>query len=232
VTPSKTAALRRVGSLVGSPGMVPYLSGRENLSLLTRMYAHVDQRRVEEVLELVGLTQAAQRQFQGYSTGMKQRLGLAAALLHQPAVLILDEPTNGLDPAGMRQVRELLRSLAQDGITVFLSSHLLHEVEQVCDQVAVIHQGKIIAQGTVQDLLGDQKVVRVWVPAPQEAVQLLRTLPGVARIRPNGKYVEVAGVPSESVIMHLTSNGVVPSQVMAGQDDLEDIFLQLTAEKA
>ncbi len=153
VTPTNTGALRQVGAMVNTPGFLPYLSGRENLRLLARLYADVDDRRVEEVLEQVGLREAAHRKVGGYSTGMKQRLGLAAALMHRPRLLVLDEPTNGLDPIGMKEVRELLRALADAGITIFLSSHLLHEVEQICDRVALIHKGRIVAEGEVRSLL-------------------------------------------------------------------------------
>jgi ABC-type multidrug transport system ATPase subunit len=230
VTPSRTAPLRRVGSLVGTPGMVPHLSGRDNLDLLSRLRPEVNARRVEEVLAQVGLTDASRRQFQSYSTGMKQRLGLAAALLHRPELLILDEPTNGLDPAGMREVRDLLRSLAGEGITVFLSSHLLHEIEQVCDRVAVLKRGKVVAQGAVAGLLGKQDVVKVRVPAPEAAAEVLRSLAGVTEIQPNGRYVQIKGVPSEAVVLHLVQNGIVPGEVTTGGSDLESIFLELTQD--
>jgi ABC-2 type transport system ATP-binding protein len=230
VTPSHTSTLRQVGSLVGAPGMVPYLSGRDNLRLLARIHPQVDDRRVDEVLEQVGLAAAAHRKFQGYSTGMKQRLGLGAALLHRPSLLILDEPTNGLDPAGMREVRELLRALANDGVTVFLSSHLLHEVEQVCDQVAVINHGKIVAQGLVDELLGEQQVVRAWVPDTSQAAHIIESLEGVSRVQSNGTYIEVGGVSSEQVILHLVNQGLVPSQVTIGKNDLEEAFFKLTEE--
>ncbi|MHB1415631.1 MAG: ABC transporter ATP-binding protein [Chloroflexota bacterium] len=232
VTPGHTRPLRRVGSLVGAPGMVPHLSGRDNLSLLAGLPPKANKERVEEVLKQVGLTEAANRAFQNYSTGMKQRLGLAAALLHRPSLLILDEPTNGLDPAGMREVRELLRALAAEGITVFLSSHLLHEVEQVCDRVAVLKQGHVVAQGTVAQLIGQQDVVKARVPSPAQAAGVLRTLAGVTRVEPNGTYVRVSGVPSEAVIVHLVNNGIVPSEVLRGESDLESIFLELTKETA
>ncbi len=153
VTPTHLAPLQEVGALVGTPGFYPYLSGRVNLHLLARLYPTVDKSRVEAVLAQVGLEKAAHRKVKTYSTGMKQRLGLAAALLHRPRLLILDEPTNGLDPVGMAEMRQLLQELTQDGVTVFLSSHLLHEVEQVCDRVAVLNRGRLLAQGPVADLL-------------------------------------------------------------------------------
>ncbi len=153
VSPTRTGALRHVGALVGTPGFLPYLSGRENLRLLARLYPDVDDRRVDEVLDLVGLRDAATRKVKGYSTGMRQRLGLAAALLHRPRLLVLDEPTSGLDPIGMKEMRELLRTLADGGTTIFLSSHLLHEVEQICDRVAILNRGRILAEGEVRELL-------------------------------------------------------------------------------
>ncbi len=153
ISPKQTAGLREVGILLPTPGFFPYLSGRENLRLLLRLYPDVDDQRVEEVLALVGLKDAAHRRVKGYSTGMKQRLGLAAALLHRPRLLILDEPTSGLDPIGMKEIREFLRRLADEGTTIFLSSHLLHEVEQICDRVAILNHGRILAEGHVQELL-------------------------------------------------------------------------------
>lgn len=153
VKPNQTQALKRVRSLVGAPGLIPYLSGRENLNLLVRFSPVVNHRQIQEIIEQVGLDKAADRPYKSYSTGMKQRLGLAAALINNPQLLILDEPTNGLDPAGMKQMRELIRTEADSGVTVFLSSHLLHEVEQLCDRVAILNQGRVIALDSVQALL-------------------------------------------------------------------------------
>jgi ABC-2 type transport system ATP-binding protein len=175
------------------------------------------------------MTEAAGRKTKGYSTGMKQRLGLAAALLHRPALVILDEPTNGLDPAGMRDVRNLLRSLADNGVTVFLSSHLLHEVEQVCQRIAVINQGRIITQGEVSELLGQrEQVVRVRVPSPAEAKRVLENLPATGRLQVDGSYLEISGLPSETIVAHLTAQGIVPSEVAIQKSDLESLFLSLT----
>jgi len=157
VTPGRTEALRKVGALVGTPGFYPYLSARQHLRLLARMYDQVTSTRVDDVLTLVGLAADADRPVGTYSTGMKQRLGLAAALLHEPPLLILDEPTNGLDPLGMAEIRVLLRRLVDQGTTVFLSSHLLHEVEQICDRVAILHQGRLLALGAVSELLQESR---------------------------------------------------------------------------
>jgi ABC-2 type transport system ATP-binding protein len=183
------------------------------------------------VLSLVGLKTSGHRKVKHYSTGMKQRLGLAAALLHRPALIILDEPTNGLDPAGMREVRDLLRALADDGVTVFLSSHLLHEVEQVCDRIAVLNQGRIVKQGPVSELLSQQQqIVKVRVPSPASARLVLQSLPQVGEIETNGAYVQISGVSSEAVVAHLTAHGIVPGEVSTQRCDLEDMFLELTRE--
>jgi len=230
ITPAHNEAVERVGSLVGAPTIVPYLSARQHLRLIARLHENITPQRIDDVLEMVGLTEAADRAAGKFSTGMKQRLGLAMALLHEPELLILDEPTSGMDPAGMREVRVLMRSLADGGMTVFLSSHLLHEVEQICDRVAVLHRGKIVAQGPVATLMGEELSVSVRVPAPDEAVKVLQTLPEVQEITADGNIVEITGIPSEKVVGHLTSHGIIPSEVSTSRPDLEDLFLELTQE--
>ena len=228
VSPGHPRPLHRVGALVGAPGLVPYLSGRDNLRLLARLHTQVQNGRVEAVLDQTGLSAAARRKVKDYSTGMKQRLGLASALLHQPELLILDEPTNGLDPAGMREMRDLICGLSAEGVTVFLSSHLLHEVEQICDRVAVLDEGKVVAQGPVGELLSQEPVLRVRVAAPQAAVEALRSLPGVSHLSANGAYIEVRGPRAEAVIAHLVACGLAPREVREERPDLESLFLQLT----
>ena len=230
VTPANTKPLRRVGALVGAPSLVPYLSARQNLKLLARLSPGLSTGRIDEILDTVGLGEAANRRAGQFSTGMKQRLGLAMSLMHYPELLILDEPTNGMDPAGMREIRNLLSELADQGVTIFISSHLLYEVEQICDRVGVLKDGKVVAEGDVKDLLGGKAVVKVRVPSTMEAVRLLQKLPGCREIHPNGAFVTVSGVSSQAVVSHLTSNGVIPSEVSTGQTDLESIFLELTEE--
>lgn len=228
VTPSQTRPLRRVGALVGAPSLVPFLSARQNLELLARLNPELPSERVNEILEIVDLYEAADRHAGQFSSGMKQRLGLGMAVLHKPELLILDEPTNGMDPSGMREIRNLITSLSGQGVTVFLSSHLLHEVEQICDQVAVLKQGKIIAEGEVKNLLGKMTAVRVRVPSTLEAANCLRSLPGAKDVKPNGTYLMISGVSSQEVVAHLTVNGIIPSEVSSGGADLESIFLELT----
>jgi ABC-2 type transport system ATP-binding protein len=151
-------SLDRVGALVEVPTFYPYLSGRRNLLVLAH-YAGLPSSRVDTVLDQVELTQRAGDPFKTYSLGMKQRLGVAATLLKDPEILILDEPTNGLDPQGMMDMRTLIRSLGHGGRTVLLSSHVLGEVEQLCDRVGVISHGKFVAEGTVKDLRGPTKLL-------------------------------------------------------------------------
>ena len=226
--PERTFVLQRVGSLFGSPSFIPYLSGKDNLRLLAQLHPGVSAERMDVLLDQVGLAGAARRKVMGYSSGMKQRLALAGALLHDPELLILDEPTNGLDPAGMREVRSLLRTLADGGATVFLSSHLLHEVEQICDRVAVLKHGKVVAEGAMNELRGDHQFVRLRVSRVEEAIVLLTPL--ARSIRRNGAYLDVEGLSSEAVIETLTAQGILPSEVTVQGHDLEGVFLELTQE--
>lgn len=228
VSPYTNRSLQRVGALVGQPSLVPYLTAHQNLELAARLHGRVKPGRMDEVLDLVDLGEAAGRRAGAFSTGMKQRLGLALALLHGPELLILDEPTNGMDPAGMREMRVLLKELSANGVTVFLSSHLLHEVEQICDRAAVLDKGRVVSQGAVSQLAGRQELVKVRVPSPSEAATLLRTLPGACQVRSNGAYVTVSGVESREVVALLTSNGIIPTEVTNTHTDLETSFLELT----
>jgi ABC-2 type transport system ATP-binding protein len=229
VAPNHNHVLQNVGSLVGAPSLIPYLSARENLQLMARLHSNVDNGRIEELLSLLSLSEAANRKVKGFSTGMKQRLGLAAALLHRPTLIILDEPSNGLDPAGMREVRTLIRNLADEGITIFLSSHLLHEVEQVCDRIAVINKGEIVAQGAVEALLSQRgQSVQLRTGNPVQAAKLLAELPKAAEIVTNGATVQVSGIDSETAVAHLVQKGIIPSEVITQKSDLESLFLELT----
>ncbi len=227
MTSSNPSPLRQVGTLMSSPTLYPYLSGRDNLKLLARLYPEVENGRIEAALDQVGMSDAANRKVNGYSTGMKQRLGLAAAILHQPQLLILDEPTNGLDPAGMREIRHLLRQLAANGLTVFLSSHLLHEVQQICDRVAILHNGKIVTQGHVDSLLNSQNNVRVTVPDLPAALDVLNSLAGI-EVVVNGRFINIGGSDTQTIVTHLTDNGIIPTGIQENENKLEDLFLSLT----
>src|SRR3954469_16741259 len=162
-TPRRLASvIGRIGAIVETPTLYPHFSGRRNLSLLGGIHG-IGAARVTEVLERVGLGDRADDTTKNYSLGMRQRLGLAAALLKDPELLILDEPANGLDPAGIREVRELVRALGAEGRTVFLSSPLLGEVEQICDEVAIIAGGRTVSQGSVAEVLAITRPAAMWV---------------------------------------------------------------------
>ena len=226
------AVIGRVGALVETPLFFPTFSGRRNLLLLARASA-IPVRRVEEMLEFVSLRERADERVKGYSLGMKQRLGIAAALLKDPELLILDEPGNGLDAAGIREVRELIKHLGASGVTVLLSSHQLNEVQQVCDRVAIMSRGAVVAQGTVAQLLaaGSSGDVRVRVAEADRARQVL--VGAGFTVRPDdagdGGAIRVAAVDDAARITHaLSDHGLYLSELTPLAADLEDVFLELT----
>ena len=230
VTPTHTRVLRNVGALLGAPAFVPYLSAWDNIELVSRLTPGVDKRRIHEVIDLVGLAGSARRKVGTFSTGMKQRVGLAMALVHRPRFVILDEPTNGLDPAGMREIRQLLRTLAESGTSVLLSSHLLNEVQQVCDRIAVLNRGRVVAQGRVQELLdGTKPSVRLSVPDTGAAVRALESLRGIENVQASGETLIVFGVSSQMVMSHLLDHHIIPTEITAHKSDLESLFMDVTS---
>ncbi len=223
--------LRRVGALVEGASFYHFLTGRKNLGILARAGGCYDPARIQRLLKQVGLTDAADRRVKGYSTGMKQRLGLAAALLNDPDLVILDEPTNGLDPAGIQDVRLFIRNLVdKQGKTVFLSSHLLSEVEQVCDQVAIINKGSLVQMGNVTELLASQSLIRLEVTPLDRSLGLL--LPKWP-VKENGRWLEVQA-PRESIpaiVNQLVAAEVRIYQVVTQRQSLESLFLAATADE-
>ena len=225
--------LPQVGAIVESPTFYPYLSGRDNLRHHT-MLLGVSESRIEEVLDIVELRDRARDKVGTYSLGMKQRLGIAGALLNKPRIIFLDEPTNGLDPQGTVDVRNLILRLGQSGQTVFLSSHLLHEVEQVCTNVAIITHGTVRVQDNVQALLrGRNKVLMEVDPVPT-AMQVLAK--GLGReVRPAGPRrlaVDLQGEQIADAIQALVDAGVRIYAVAPQQASLEDYFLEITGTPA
>lgn len=229
ITAGQNRVLQRAGTMVGSPALLLTFSAQQNLRSLAYLYPDLPSQRIDEVLDQVGLKDVAHRQVRKFSSGMKQRLGLALALLNRPELLILDEPTNGMDPAGMHEVRTLLRSLAEQGVTIFLSSHLLHEMQLICDRVAVVQRGLVIAQGAVTDLLSSTKEsIHITTADPERTAQVLRSLSGARDIQVNADSVEVQGVSSEVVLYNLVNHGITPKEVVLSHPDLESVFLELT----
>ncbi|MDX6731279.1 MAG: type transport system ATP-binding protein [Baekduia sp.] len=226
--------LERVGALVEEPAFWRFLSGRRNLEYMARAGgSRADTRarlgRVDDVLARVGLTDAADKRVKAYSQGMRQRLGIALALLGEPELLLLDEPTNGLDPSGMREVRELLRGLADAGTTVFVSSHLLAEVEAVCDRVGVMARGRLVAEGPPGTLRGAATRHRLEVDDPTRALEVVAALPGVtAEAAPGGVLVRLAndGDPAD-VNAALVAAGIRVRALVPERDSLEDAFFSL-----
>ena len=229
VTPSQTAVLHQVGTLVGDPALLMPFTVRQNLRMLAQLYPQISNGNIDTVLEKVGLSEAADRPARTLSTGMKQRLGLALALVTEPQLLILDEPANGLDPAGIHELRTLFRSLADQGVTIFLSSHQLHEVELICGRVAVVNRGRLVADGTVAELTKrSADRVAITTSNPGRTAELLRLLPDARDISVTATGLEVAGVPSELVLQHLVTRGATPKEVSVKHQDLEAMFLELT----
>jgi ABC-2 type transport system ATP-binding protein len=229
-------ALHRVGSLVEGPAFHPYLSGRANLARLDAADLLADPRttgrRIDAALDRVGLLAAAQKRYRAYSLGMRQRLAIAAALLAPRDLLVLDEPTNGLDPQGTREVRSLIGSLAADGATVFVSSHLLSEVEQICSHLGVMREGRLVAQGGVADVRGTgTSRLRLETGQPEAATQLLSGL-GVREVAV--EHGVVRGIPDalapEAIVAALVGAGVGVRAFDVSAPSLEDLFVSLTGE--
>jgi ABC-2 type transport system ATP-binding protein len=222
------AVLRRVGSLVDGGAFYPFLSGRRNLEVLAKTHGGDGGDRIDALLEQVGLAGDAKRKVKGYSTGMRQRLGVAAALLNDPDLVILDEPVNGLDAAGIQEMRNLIRSLATErGKTIFLSSHLLHEVQQVCDRVAIIDRGAVIRESTIDDLLRRDVGLRLEAsPLPAAEAALEGRWP--TRIEDGHIHVAASRDEAPEVVRRLTGAGVDLFAMAAEQHSLEEVFLSLT----
>jgi ABC-2 type transport system ATP-binding protein len=221
---------RRVGAVIESPAFYPYLSGRDNLQALALAAGGVPAGRIDALLTLVGLTERAHSPFKTYSLGMKQRLGIASTLLMDPALVILDEPTNGLDPAGQREVRDLIPELAREGRAVLLASHLLHEVEQICDHVAIIRRGRLVESGAVKDLLRRESVLVIQIAEPERAATLVRELPYVGNVT-HGSGAITLQAPVErgaEINRHLAEHGLWAQSLVPRGTSLEDIFLELT----
>ncbi|MEO9255414.1 MAG: ABC transporter ATP-binding protein [Tepidiformaceae bacterium] len=226
------ALLRRVGAVVETPAFVPYLSGRDNLRLLAKYTPGATPATIESTLSRVYLLSAAGRRFKNYSLGMKQRLGIAAAILNDPELIILDEPTNGLDPQGTREIRALIPELAAEGRSIVLCSHLLHEVEQVCDAVTIFQHGRVVAQGSTKELIGSRSHLELRLPDMAAAEPILASSPWAAQLKhENGAFfIEGAGTLGAEVNKYLVAHGQYASVIQPTQNSLEDVFFELTGD--
>ena len=224
------AALRRVGAVIEAPAFYPYLSGRDNLEALARAIGGIPRAKIAEVLERVSLQDRAADRYGHYSMGMKQRLGIASTLLRDPELIVLDEPASGLDPAGTKEVRDLIPRLAHEGRALFLCSHLLHEVEQVCDRVAIIKEGVMLACAPVHELLAQGRTLQIKVGDPARAAAILSGLPWINSVKRENDHL-IVDAPKESasrVNAALAEHNIFASELVSHGVSLESVFLQLT----
>jgi ABC-2 type transport system ATP-binding protein len=222
--------LRRVGAIIEEPAFFPYLSGRDNLEVLSKSIGNVPKAKIDEVLKRVNLFDRAGDRYDHYSMGMKQRLGIASTLLRDPELIILDEPTSGLDPAGTKEVRDLIPELAHESRAVFLCSHLLHEVELVCNRVAIIKQGTLLTSSTVEELTSQGQMLQIKVANQNQAVELLKTLSWIKSVKIENEYL-IVDAPKDSasrVNQVLAEHNIFASELVNKAASLEEVFLQLT----
>lgn len=230
-TPS---VLRKVGAIIETPSFYPYLSGRDNLRFFQGLSGKGSPEEIEELLKRVDLSARARSKFSTYSLGMKQRLGIAYALLGDPEMVFLDEPTNGLDPAGVAEVRDLIVDLGSGGRTVILSSHILHEVEMVCEKVAILSKGRLIAQGRVRDLLEHQDAVQLKTTDDNAALKLLTSLKWIESVtfEEGGLVVKAPLTRSWELSKALAETGIYIQKLTPASVSLEEYFLGITSDES
>ena len=231
VATQRANVLPRVGALVETPALYLYLSGRDNLRAVASVLGGVPKTRIDAVLELVGLSARQKDRVRTYSLGMKQRLGVAMALLQDPDVLVLDEPANGLDPAGIVEMRDLMHRLSAEGKTVFISSHLLPEVQQICTRVAIINLGKLVTEATIEELTSRHGEFAVTLDRAEQALALIQaqTWGRDAHLDADGTLITPApGERGRELNLFLVKAGFVPDTITQATQDLEQVFLHLT----
>ena len=237
VTEDRAGALARVGAIIEEPRFHPHLTGRENLRIHAAAREREAHQRIDGALERVGLATRGDDKVKTYSLGMRQRLGVARCLLPDPELLILDEPMNGLDPAGILEFRRLIRELVDEGRTVLLSSHLLDEVQKTCDVAAIVDQGQIVAQGRIDELLrGGARAIEISADRPLDAARLLAAVPGVTRTSDDQDVLRVTLSPETPVdreivtelLRRLLDSGIAVDRVAPVTTSLEDRFLTMT----
>ncbi len=228
---SLSEVLARTGAVVEEPAFYPYLSGRKNLEYIAALRGIEDPATVERVLETVGLTERADANFGGYSTGMRQRLGLASVLIGEPQLLILDEPTSGLDPAGQREIRDFLKDLSKAGRTVILSSHQLGEVQEICSHLAIIDHGKLIVTGPISEIIGEGQELEIGVDRPHEAATFLLGMAEIEEARTDDGRVYALTNPDQAAAINraLVEAGFAVHLIRPHESMLEARFLELTS---
>jgi len=226
--------LRRIGAIIEEPAFYPYLSGWDNLEVLAKSIGGISRNKITEVLERVNLLDRSKDQYGHYSMGMKQRLGIASTLLRDPELIILDEPTNGLDPAGTKEIRDLIPKLAHESRAVMLCSHLLHEVEMVCSKVAIIKQGVVIANAPIKELLSGGNVLQIKVDKIEAAKAILSSVPWVKSITIEDNYLLVDVPPDRNADINqtLVEKNIRVLELSTRSTSLESVFLQLTGGTA
>ncbi len=221
-------ALKKVGAIIERPNFYPYMSARENLELVC-LIKQLPKSNVDQRLEEVGLLERADSRFATFSLGMKQRLAIASALLSDPEILILDEPTNGLDPQGIHQIRTLIQRIAANGTTILLASHLLDEVEKVCDQVIILQKGVCIYKGAVKEMAEQGSYMLLGAPDLSVLKELIQSIDSVELIGTEGQKLKIKSSLSAHEINRLcASNGIFLSHLSSHQKRLEELFLELT----
>lgn len=232
--PSTLVHRKRIGSLLETPNFYHYLSAVQNLRITQSISQRGNEEAIQDVLKTVKLYERRNSKFSTYSLGMKQRLAIAASLLGSPEVLLLDEPTNGLDPVGIAEIRELIRSLAAAGHTIIMASHLLDEVEKICDHVAILKYGKLITSGTVTSVLADEDCYLVNSYEQEKLIELLSHLPGVSRLAVTSEgvecYIKGDKINAETINRHCFDHQLVLNQLSAKKKRLEEKFFELTSQ--
>ncbi len=226
-------ALKRIGAIIEAPAFYEKFSGRQNLRMLAAMSGGAKQEQIDRVLEIVGLRDRAHDPVRVYSHGMRQRLGIAQALLPNPEFVILDEPTDGLDPQGLSETRALIKRLRDDlGLTIMLSSHLLHEVEQICNRVAIIDEGRLLYQGAVEDLIAKNNWIKLRVDRLSEAYELLLRDPSLSLSRNGDESLHVKMADDQIPLVNalLVQHGFSVMELSPQRESLEEVFLRLTQE--
>ena len=224
--------LKKIGAIIESPKFYPYLSGEKNLRIVAEI-KEVPYAKIDEKLELVGLLNRKKDKFENYSLGMKQRLAIAGALLNDPEVLILDEPTNGLDPQGIIQIRELIQKIASTGTTIILASHLLDEVEKVCSHVVVLKQGKMLYAGEVDQMNNSFGFFELNADHPTVLLEALQQLPYFTSVKQKNKLIEATlnqEISASALNQALAEKGIYVSHLVKRKESLENQFFQLIQE--